>query len=177
MKLHVHIIPVALGKPLGTPATQGPLPKTLFHYTTGLKLRSIINSGVIKPSTAHIEPQETPVVWFSSRQSWEPTATKVPVPGKLGQLITANAQGGLARISVPASVSPYSFREIHRVAGTSLQTCAGLIMAGLDMGADPHDWHFTPKPVPASFFRQIEFYDFQRESWLAVDLAELASRN
>jgi hypothetical protein len=38
-------------------------PDTIYHFTTGQKLRSIINSGHIKPSYAHIPPHEEPVAW------------------------------------------------------------------------------------------------------------------
>ena len=177
MKIQIHLVPVGLSKPLGVPAAHGPPPSTLWHYTTCQKLDQILASGEIKPSTACLDVNEKPVVWFSARPTWEPTATKCSVPGKLGQLITAHAQGGLARIAVSSHVSPYSIEQLHLVARTSLQTCAGLILAGLEMGGDPHDWFFTPDSVPLSLFRAIELYDFAQDQWQAVDIAELACRN
>jgi hypothetical protein len=96
MQIHVQLIP------------SPDLPEHVYHFTTGLKLRSIINSGAIKPTTAKIEPNEEPVAWFSNQDLWEPTATKVPIPGKLGQLITARAQSGLVRITVPGTCAPYT---------------------------------------------------------------------
>jgi len=53
----------------------------------------------------------------------------------------------------------------------------GLLLAGLELGADPIAWRFTPTPVPTALFREVEFYDFANDRWLAVDLAELACRN
>jgi hypothetical protein len=170
MQIHV-LIPVS-------PSNTGPdPPDVLYHYTTGLKLRSIINSGHILPSTAHIEPNEKPVAWFSISPTWEPTATKVPVPGKQGQIITAKAQSGLVRITVPATCAPYSFPQLPLIAGTSIKACIGLLHAGLELGADPGAWRFTPTPVPVCLFREVEFYDFANDHWLAIDLAELACRN
>jgi hypothetical protein len=169
MQIHV-LIPVSQ-------SNAGPDPPVVYHYTTGVKLRSIINSGVIKPTTAKIEPHEKPVAWFSTSPEWEPTATKVPIPGKAGQLMTAKAQSGLVRITVPASATPYSFQQLPLIAGTSPSACIGLLLAGLELGADPGAWRFTPSPVPTALFREVEFYDFANDRWAAVDLAELACRN
>ena len=40
------------------------------------------------PTSTGPDPPDSP--------QWEPTATKVPIPGKQGQLLTGKAQGGLA---------------------------------------------------------------------------------
>ena len=170
MQIHVLI-------PVSTPNTGPDPPDVFYHYTTGLKLRSIINSGCIKPTTAKIEPHEKPVAWFSTSPTWEPTATKAPVPGKQGQIITAKAQNGLVRITVPATCAPYAFPQLPLIAGTSIKACIGLLHAGLELGADPRAWRFTPTPVPMCLFREVEFYDFANDHWLAIDLAELACRN
>jgi hypothetical protein len=163
--------------PAPLPSFTGPDPSVAYHYTTGLRLRQIINSGHIKPSTAHVPPNEKPVAWFSTSSDWEPTCTKVPIPGKAGQLITANAQHDLVRISVPRTCAPYIFPHLPLIAGTSPTTCIGLMLSGLDIGADPSTWRFTPDPVPTALFRDVEFFDFANDRWLAVDLAELACRN
>jgi hypothetical protein len=180
MKVHIHVIPVHAESP-PEPALQPPYSSVsstpLWHYTTGLKLRGILQAGEIKPSTAHLDPGEKPVVWFSSRPTWEPTATKCPLPGKLGQYITARAQDGLVRICVPACAAPHSFRHLHAIAGTSPQTCVGLVLSGLEMGADPGDWFFSPTSVSAALFRSIEGYDFTTDSWLALDMAELVGQS
>ena len=171
MQIHVLI-------PVSPPNQTGPdPPNTLFHYTTGQKLRSIINSGAIKPTTAKIERNEKPVAWFSTSPQWEPTATKVPIPGKQGQLLTAKAQTGLVRITVPGTCAPYVFPQLPLIAGTKPSVCIGLLMAGLELGSDPDTWRFTPTPVPTALFREVEFFDFAHDRWLAVDLAELSCRN
>ena len=171
MQIHVLI-------PIPSPTSTGlDPPNTLFHYTTGLKLKKIINSGAIKPTTAKIEPHEKPVAWFSTSPQWEPTATKAPIPGKQGQLLTAKAQSGLVRITVPGTCAPYVFPQLPLIAGTSPQACIGLLPAGLELGSEPYTWRFTPTPVPTALFREVEFYDFANNTWLAIDLAELACRN
>ena len=107
----------------------------------------------------------------------EPTATKVSIPGVQGQIETAKAQGGLVRITVPGTCAPYVFPQLPPIAGTSPQACIGLLLAGLELGSEPNTWRFTPTPVPTALFREVEFYDFANDRWLAVDLAELACRN
>jgi hypothetical protein len=174
VKLHIHLIPVPSSNQ--TPTGPDP-PNTLFHYTTGQKLRSIINSGAIKPTTAKIEPNEKPVAWFSTQDQWEPTATKVPIQGTAGQIATAKSQSGLVRITVPGTCAPYVFPQLPLIAGTKPSVFIGLLLAGLELGSDPGSWRFTPTPVPTALFREVEFFDFASNTWLAIDLAELACRN
>ena len=174
MQIHVTLIPISSTDQ--APSSPDP-PENIYHYTTGLKLRSIINSGSIKPTTARIEPHEKPVAWFSTQDQWEPTATKVPIPGMQGQIETAKAQNGLVRIAVPGTCAPYVFPQLPLIAGTSPAACIGLLMAGLELGSDPDTWRFTPTPVPTALFRDVEFYDFANDRWMAIDLAELSCRN
>jgi hypothetical protein len=174
MQINIQLIPIA--SPDLCPPGPDP-PDVLYHYTTGSKLRSIINTGGIKPTTAKIEPHEKPIAWFSTSGQWEPTATKVPVPGLAGQVMTAISQGGLVRITVPGTCAPYVFSQLPLVAGTKPSICIGLLVAGLELGSDPDTWRFTPTPVPSALFREVEFYDFANNRWVAIDLAELACRN
>ncbi len=174
MQIHIQLIPISGTNEL----TPGPdPPENIYHYTTGLKLKHIINSGAIKPTTAKIEPHEKPVAWFSAQNQWEPTATKVPIAGMQGQIATAQAQGGLVRISVPGTCAPYVFQQLPLIAGTKPSVCIGLLIAGLELGSDPDTWRFTPTPVPTALFREVEFFDFGNDTWLAVDMTELACRN
>jgi hypothetical protein len=174
VKIHVTLIPISHSD---QPPTSPDPPEHVYHYTTGLKLRSIINSGAIKPTTAKIKPHEKPVAWFSIQDQWEPTCTKVPIPGMQGQIETAKAQGGLVRITVPGTCAPYAFPQLPLIAGTKPTVCIGLLMAGVELGADPDTWRFTPAPVPTALFREVEFFDFANNRWLAIDLAELSCRN
>lgn len=173
MQIHIQLMPIS--NPDQIPSS--PDPPFVYHYTTGLKLRQIINSGGIKPTTAKIEPHEKPVAWYSTSPDWEPTATKVPIPGMAGQIATAKAQGGLVRITVPGTCAPYAFSQLPLIAGAKPTVCMGLLLAGLALGSDPDTWRFTPTHVPTALFREVEFYDFASNSWLAIDLSELACRN
>jgi len=147
-----------------------PPPRLLWHYTTAHKLEAILTSGKITPATAAIDPGESPVAWFSSRPTWEPTATKCPAPGRLGQILTAAAQGGLVRIAVRPEVAPYRFAHLPLVAGTPPSTCVRLCVAGIEMGADPDDWHFATTPVRQADWIAIERYRFEDDLWVTADL-------
>ena len=94
-----------------------------------------------------------------------------------GQIMTAKAQNGLVRITVPGTCAPYAFPQLPLIAGTKPSVCIGLLLAGLELGSYPATWRFTPTPVPTAMFREVEFYDFASNRWLAIDLAELACRN
>jgi hypothetical protein len=174
--MHIHVTLIPIPSTDQPPPSPDP-PEHVHHYTTGLKLRAIIDSGAIKPTTAKIEPHEKPVAWFSTSPEWEATATKVSILGKAGQVLTAKAEGGLVRITVPSTCAPYTFPQLPLVAGTKPSVCMGLLLAGLELGADPGAWRFTPTPVPIALFREIEFFDFASDTWVAIDLAELACRN
>jgi hypothetical protein len=174
MQIHVHLIPIS--GPNELPPSPDP-PENIYHYTTGTRLKPIINSGAINPATAKIEPHEKPVAWFSTQDRWEPTCTKVPIPGIQGQIETAKAQGGLVRITVPGTSAPYVFAQLPLIAGTKPSVCIGLLLAGLELGSEPDTWRFTPTPVPTALFREVEFFDFAHDQWVAVDMAELACRN
>ena len=67
MQIHIQLIPISS---TDQPPPSPDPPEHVYHYTTGLKLRSIINSGGIKPTTAKIEPHEKPVAWFSTSPEW-----------------------------------------------------------------------------------------------------------
>lgn len=47
-----------------------------WHYTINARAVLIFSEGVIRPATAAVPAGEIPVVWFSTRQHWEPTANK-----------------------------------------------------------------------------------------------------
>ena len=173
MKLHIHVLPI----PPPHHADNTPEPSFAFHYTTGQKLDLIFRSGHILPTTAKVPFHEKPVAWFSTSDQWEPTASKFPAPGKLGQLMTAQAQGGLARIQVPTSVAPHRIQDLPWLAGTTPEDWLGLVLAGLELGSDPGSWRFTLSPVPISLFSVVEFLDLATDRWHTVDLAERACRN
>jgi hypothetical protein len=74
-------------------------------------------------------------------------------------------------------VAPHVFSELPILAGTIPETWIGLLLAGLELGADPNTWRFSLMPVPSMLFREVEFFDFHAGGWRAIDMADLAARN
>lgn len=56
-----------------------------WHYTTGKKAALILESGELRPTNCNVPAGEKPVLWFSLRQSWEPSATKGIVDSRTGR--------------------------------------------------------------------------------------------
>ncbi len=146
--------------------------KPIYHYTTGDRFLRIIASREIRPATAHVEPPEIPAVWLSSAPVWEPSATKgviedgVRRQASLAELI--GLCGCLVRIEIdPAAVhllEPCTFRDALRIPPDVHDR---LIVAGLEMGANPTDWRAVAGPVPLTAFLRIEFcVDANPPKWI-----------
>jgi hypothetical protein len=78
---------------------------------------------------------------------------------------------------VPGAAAPHVFGELPILAGTTPETWIGLLLAGLELGADPNTWRFSLTPVPSVLFREVEFFDLHAGRWLAIDMADPAARN
>jgi hypothetical protein len=141
VQIHVHLIPIFTGDQL--PAVPDP-PTIIYHYTTGLKLRSIINSGCIKPTTAKIEPHEKPVAWFSTSPLWEPTATKVPIPGKQGVNAKPHPETPLGRASCDALPGVRSIT----LRWAQFSECGGRLGSGGSATSDGRASNPRRSPVP-----------------------------
>lgn len=128
-----------------------------WHYTVGAKMRLIESSGVLKPAVAFVPAGEIPVVWFSSRQVWEPTANKMVALGN-GQLVVLNFSettsqlGGGFRFGLPAhQLLPW--RHLRNAARISAATQAQLTQSARRQGADPSSWAGALEAVPVAACR------------------------
>jgi hypothetical protein len=122
-----------------------------WHYTKAVHVRSILRDGVIRPATAFLPEGETPVVWFSTRQHWEPTAGMGHVDA--GGLLrtcsmeeTARHCGGVWRFGLAiTALTPW--RELKRATGISPRMARALESAARSHGADPSLWYGSLTPV------------------------------
>ena len=124
-----------------------------WHYTIGKHAASIIEGGVIRGATEHVPTGEMPVVWFSLRQHWEPTANKMirSADGtvRFGTMADTIRIGGGWRFGLPVSeLLPY--RDLKRAANISGETARGLERVARRQGADPALWYGSLTPVEVS---------------------------
>lgn len=122
----------------------------IWHYTIGDRAALILSDQLIKPATAGVPIGETPVVWFSARQHWEPTANKMiqtPPKGELRRLTfeqTIRLGGGGWRFGISWGLA-LPWRELIQAA--NIKTARELANRGRKWGADPGMWYGTLGPV------------------------------
>lgn len=145
-----------------------------WHYTVGLKLPLIRESGTLRPADAYIAPGERPILWFSTNQYWEKTAAKaVREAGSTRMLSmreTAERGKGLYRFGLPAEQLT-RWPEIGKQAGIRAAMRNALMRVGRAKGANPAEWYGTlgEMPVDGLLFQRLA--DFCR--WGPAALATL----
>jgi hypothetical protein len=134
----------------------------VFHYSIDNYLPLIIDSGEIRTAVARVPRRVRPVVWCSLEPEWEPTANKsVMQDGQLyrgGMVRTARFGGGLARIEVDPTATPYTWADYKRKSGESAAGIKRLSLAARDQGADPKFWRISFERIPASLWVVVEFF-------------------
>ncbi|MGH3626908.1 MAG: hypothetical protein ACRET2_02630 [Steroidobacteraceae bacterium] len=116
-----------------------------WHYTVGKHAENIRRDGFIRPATLHVRPPEKPIVWFSTRQDWEPTAT--PAWERNYNMMTVpmmmELAGGLWRFGMDsAEFLPWGrLKEAARIPKK--------VLRGLEKAArgDPYCWYGSLEPV------------------------------
>ena len=148
----------------------------LWHYAPWEYLGEIITSGCLKVSNAGAS-RERPLLWFSTNQHWEPTATKF--------LRTAE---GLVKLTFDEQAAYYGcirfglmdpdtrllhWRDACRAAGTPRQLRRKLERAGTELGANPSHWFAVATNVPLG---DLLFQVWLGEmGWRNANAAEMAS--
>jgi len=124
-----------------------------WHYTIGHRADSIIKDGFIRVATRFVPDGETPVVWFSQRQHWEPTANKGGMRNGVRVGLSARETwqhgGGGWRFGIAVS-ELLSYRDLKRAANIAPGTARGLERSARQMGADPALWYGSLAPVEVS---------------------------
>ena len=171
-----------------------------WHYTTGHLLDAILADEEIRPTTVGVETgdldeqtvtalerivatgkaegvaipfKERPAVWFSNRETWEPTASKGIVDARTSIKRTATIAemielgGGLARIGIEAEGLATWFQH-RKTSGMSPATARALVQAAVKVGANPGDWLVHYGAVPSSKWRAAQRWDGAQ--WIGVDV-------
>jgi hypothetical protein len=142
----------------------------LFHYTTFPLWKQIQASNTILPATLYVPPQEKPVVWFSFRQDWEPTAS--PATIKNGQRVTLTfnevVQARLVpcRIEISPRTARLNWRAWRKLSGVKSRTVKGLEQVAIEMGANVRDWRMTFDAVNGKDWIAVE--GFIGGTWMTI---------
>ena len=137
-------------------ATQSSL---LWHYTVAARLRQILAAGVITRAAAGLRKGERAGVWFSLRDTWEPTATKW-LRGPDGQFRAATMEEmsamGLARIGVEPGMVRTTWAQHRRFGGLPWPDGDAVERSARHQGADTEDWRVSYRDVPRAVWQRIE---------------------
>lgn len=119
-----------------------------WHYTVGLHSVDILRGGFIKTATFRMPEGEKPIVWFSTRQNWEPTATKAWK--RDGNLMTVpqmiERANGVWRFGLSAA-ELLPWKSLQGAACMELDVAHALTRAARKIGADPFFWYGSLEPV------------------------------
>lgn len=135
----------------------------VYHYCPLDHIEPILASGELQPSGAGARASERPALWFTSRPTYEPTAIKMIQTngGGIRQLTLAEQATafGLARIVVPASLAPLTWRQWVRESGVRAVDAKRLARCAKAQGSDVALYRATFEPVPLSSCFDIEVSD------------------
>lgn len=140
-----------------------------WHYTTGIKFQQIVESGFLLPTSVYIEPGESPILWFSLNQDFEPTAVKAKkmADGKIVRCSkeeTSHLGKGLVRFGYPSNrLTPWSL--LWKKANMQRKTSRLLEATGYKQGAIPSQWMGCLDAIPINALK-IEVWD--KGDWKCV---------
>ena len=146
-----------------------------YHYSALVTLPQIDASGYLRPSNAGGAADETPLLWFSKNQRWEPTATKLVMtssgPVKL-TLAEQLEQFGCIRFGLPFDdPRMMDWRKACKVASISTAERKSLETVGKQDGALPSDW-FAVKEI--IYLNEVSFEVYHQNKWILTDPVSLA---
>nr|WP_145545243.1 hypothetical protein [Variovorax boronicumulans] len=149
-----------------------------FHYAPGAYLEQIVESGELRASNAGGNPDEPPAVWFSARQTFEPTALK-PLLRPDGTVQTLSFQQlakdyGAMRFGLPASDSRLlNWKDACAAIGIQRDERRAMERKGQKQGGDPAHWFAILGPVALD---ELTLEIWMDGEWVAVvDDEEVAS--
>lgn len=132
----------------------------VWHYTSGDCLECILADGEIRVAEGNIEARERPAVWFTTRQTFEPTAVKcISKNGRLGVATPEEMDllaGGHARIGVAARLVRLGWTYHVNRSGISRRTARALATYGEEIGSEPNEWRVFYGCVPSGMWSRVQ---------------------
>lgn len=142
----------------------------LWHYTVSGRLQRILADGVLKRSTTGLRNGERAGVWFTSRTTWEPTATPWR-RGADGQFRAAPmdtlAAAGLARIGVAPDLARTTWAQHRRFGGLPWADGEAVERNARQQDSDPEQWRASYRDVPRSQWARVQVSS-DGETWTDV---------
>lgn len=138
-------------------------PANLWHYTTGMKIPLILESGAILPIPTNGAPtSELPVIWLSRHPIFEPTAAKGCVDSHTGLFRRLTMQethemaGGLYRLKVSPDIQTHEMEWFRTNSGINRKTFKALAVIAKRQGANPDHWRVSAEPIPLVAIDRVE---------------------
>ena len=124
----------------------------VWHYSTWAYLPEMVKWGQVFAGNAGAE-NEMPMLWFSSNQKWEPTATKIRIsPSGVNVQMTFAEQAklfGCIRLGLDArDPRLLDWKKACSFAKTPKKKRESLEQVGRMQGANPMHWHAISESVP-----------------------------
>jgi hypothetical protein len=141
----------------------------VWHYTTCVHLSEIVESRELRCSNAGAT-NLAPLLWFSSNQSWEPTARKmVAAPNGHGlRPLSFHEQAkefGCVRFGLSVSDPRLmDWKAACSFDGTPREMRRKMELTGKRTGADPKDWFAVAVSVPLEEL-SFQFWAPRTKAW------------
>jgi len=143
----------------------------VWHYTVGTRLSAISESGCLIPARFAQGGSSLGVVWFSRRQTWEPSAAHHGWKRHPALKASLPADEGLFRFGLPASDARLvAWPTVTRLADIDIPEAMVMVSAGLRRGANPTDWLGALSVIALS---DLLVQRWDGEGWRDVTLDEL----
>lgn len=147
----------------------------LYHYTIGIKIPAILDTGVILTSPRKPTRPERAVAWLSSNDSYERTAMKMAMePNGTYRMLSLSEMdahaGGVWRIvfdsaDIRIPISPWV--DIWKSSRMGFAMARRLERRATECGANPHDWWGSLKVIPLDRFG-LQVLDVASMCWADV---------
>ena len=148
----------------------------VFHYSCGTRIAQILESEIIRATSAYIEKWELPAVWCTVSELWEPTANKMVQDPQTGEIRVGTMEdtrllgNGLGRIEIRPDAASYTWHSFRRPSGISCKMYKALEASSIKTGSNPLDWRISFESIPSSLWIGLEMQNPTTREWEAYPI-------